>query len=287
MGPSPPALFDCLTLASDIHGLADELDADVLSYGTGGDSVFFQAPYIFSALDYVAEKAPAANLPRVALEAAQYGGRSLASTLVAMASERWRPRPCFETIINLLDAEAVASYLESGPPADWRSPEHLHPMLKPDDGFPKGKYYQILGSAFFDLDSHRYRFPQRREFDYICPLVAQPFVETCLKIPTWQLADGGVSRGLARRAFRKDLPSEIAGRTSKSSTEGVYEQVFARNLPRLREALLDGVLARSGFFSVERLEKALDGQRDRLAANDPAMLFDLYAWEGWASRWSG
>lgn len=286
MGPSPPAMFDALTLAGDVHGLAEELAADVLSYGTGGDSVLFQAPYIFSALDYVAARAPARRWVRTALEAAQHGGRSLASTVVEMVRERLRPPPCFETIAVLIDPGAVASYLKSDPPDGWRSPRCLHPRLEPEDEFPKGKYYQIVASSFFDVESHRYRFPRRREFDYVCPLVAQPFVELCLQIPTWQLADGGISRGLARRAFRKDLPREIAGRTSKSSTEGVYGRLFARNLPALREALLDGVLARAGFFSRERLETALSGRRDQLAAADPATMFDLYAWEAWASRWS-
>lgn len=286
MGPSPPAMFDSLTLAGDVHGLAEELAVDVLSYGTGGDSVFFQAPYIFPALDYVATKGAVGGLGRTALEAAQYGGRSLASTLRAMVLEKLRPRPCFETIIDLLDSGSLAYFLGFDPSVDWTSPKRLHPMLEPDDAFPKGKYYQILGSAFFDLESFRYRFPRRREFDFICPLVAQPFVELCLQIPTWQLADGGVNRGLARRAFMHDLPREIVGRTSKSSTAGVYERMIGRSLPALREALLDGVLARSGFFDRDRLESALNGDRDQLAASDPAMLFDLYAWEAWASRWA-
>lgn len=285
MGASPPVGFDSLTLAGDVHGLAQGLDVDVLSYGTGGDGVLFQAPYIFPALDYVAMRAPAAQLGRTALEAAQHGGRSLASTLREMILERLRPPPCFDSIIKLLDPGILADFLGPGRPADWRSPSHLHPMLRPDDKFPKGKYYQILGSAFFDLESHRHRFPSHREFDYICPLLAQPFVELCLRIPTWQLADGGVSRGLARRAFWKDLPREISGRTSKSTTEGMYERLVDRSLPALRETLLDGVLARAGFFDLGRLETALSGSRDPLIVAEPAMLFDLYAWEAWASRW--
>lgn len=284
MGPSPP-MFDALTLAGGIQELAEELGVDALSYGTGGDGVLFQAPYVFPALDYVAMRAPARNLARVALEAAQHGGRSLASTLVEMVRERLRPSPCFDTIVGLIDPEALTHYLEADLPKDWRSPRNLHPMLRPDDAFPKGKYYQLLGASFFNLEFHRYRFPRGPGFDFVCPLVAQPFVELCLRIPTWQLADGGVSRGLARRAFWSDLPSEISGRTSKSSTAGVYDSLYARHLPALREALLDGVLARTGFFSRERLEAALCGDRDQLTANDPATLFDLYAWEAWASRW--
>jgi asparagine synthase (glutamine-hydrolysing) len=286
MGPSPPAMFDSLTLASDIHGLAQDLAVDVLSYGSGGDSVLFQAPYIFSALDYVALKAPARRWGRTAMEAAQYGGRSLAYTAREMVREKLRPPPCFDTIIKQIDPETQRYYLKPDLPSDWASPKHLHPMLNPSNKFPKGKYYHILSSSFFDVEGHRYRFPPHREFDYICPLVAQPFVELCLQIPTWQLVDGGVNRGLARRAFWKDLPREIIGRTSKSTSEGVYEQLFARNLPALRETLLDGRLAREGFFNRERLEMALSPRRDQLIATDPALLFDLYAWETWTSRWS-
>lgn len=284
--PPSPTMFDSLTMAGDVHGLAEDLAVDVLSYGTGGDCVFFQAPYIFSALDYVAARGPVGKLGQTALEAAQYGGRSLASTVREMVRERLRPQPCFEAIIGLLDPGDTAQYLDVILPADWKSPKHLHPVFEPDEGFPKGKYYQIIGSSFFNLEFHRHRFPRLREFDYICPLLAQPFVELCLQIPTWHLADGGISRGLARRAFRKDLPREIVGRTSKSSSGGVYERLLTRNLLTLREALLDGILTQVGFFNRERLEMALGDQRDQLSAADPATLFDLYAWEVWASRWS-
>jgi hypothetical protein len=66
----------------------------------------------------------------------------------------------------------------------------------------------------------------------------------------------------------------------------MYEKLFTRNLPVLRETLLDGVLAGIGFFNRERLEMALSRRRDLISANDPATFFDLYAWEVWASRWS-
>lgn len=284
MGPSPP-LFEFFTLAGDVAGLTESLDVDVLSYGAGGDGVFYQAPHIFSALDYVAARSPAGGLGRVALEGAAYGGRSLSSTLRAMVRERLRPSPCFETIIALMDPGLVAAFLGRDPGQEWKSPGRFHPTLIPDDAFPKGKLYQILASAYFDLESIRYRFPRGRDCDFICPLIAQPFVELCLRIPTWQLADGGVSRGLARRAFWNDLPREISGRTSKCSTDGLYEPLFARNLPALREGLLDGVLVESGFLRRETLEMALGEHRDQLVAADLADLFDLYALEAWSARW--
>lgn len=284
MGASPPPMFDALTQAGDVHALAANRDAAAMFYGTGGDSVFYQVPDIFSALDYVSTGFASGRLLRTAVEAAQYGGRSLAYTAREMIREKIAPRRCHDTILGLLDTSDLQQFLGREMPADWRSPRNLHPMLEPDDAFPKGKYYHILSSAFFDTEMHRYRFPTPRDIDHVCPLVAQPVIELCLKIPTWQLADGGVNRGLARRAFWQDLPRAVAGRTSKSTTESIYDRLIARHLPKLRETLLDGKLAKAGFLKREQLELAL-GSSDRLSINSPAMLFDLFAWESWARKW--
>lgn len=285
MGASPPSMFDCVTLAGDTKGLADELAADVLSNGLGGDSVFFESPYIFPALDYVATNAPFGKLGHVALEAAQLGQWSLARTVLAMVREKLRPPRCFDSIVRLLEPGTSAHYLNIDPLTDRKTPDYLHPMLKVEDEFPKGKYFQILGSSFINLEDHRYRLPGNGDIDYICPLVAQPFVELFLRIPTWQLADGGIGRGLARRAFWEHLPREISGRTSKSTEQGLYEHLFAKDLPRIRETLLEGTLTRSGFFNRGHLELALSEHRDLSITHDPATFFDLYAWEAWASRW--
>jgi asparagine synthase (glutamine-hydrolysing) len=285
MGATPPAMFDCLTLASDLHRLAEALDADAQTYGTGGDSIFFQAPFVFPALDYVTARAPLSGLPRVALEAAQYGGKSLVSTIADMCRERLRPQSCFESIVKLIEPDIVRDFLHPAFSSFKALPEHLHPMLRPNDELPKGKYYQLLGASFFNAEGYGYHVPHRREFTHVFPLMTQPFIELCLRLPTWQLAEGGVSRGLARRAFQRDLPRNILGRTSKSAIDGLYKQVFARNVLLLRETLLDGILVKAKFLNRDRLEKVLNEDFDQLSVTDPGMLLDFYAWEVWASRW--
>lgn len=286
MGAAPPMMFDGVTQAGNIRGIAANIGADAISSGVLGDGILFESPYIFPALDYVADRGAIRGLLRVAMEAAQNSGQSLLRTATQMVGERLRPKPCYDTLIGYLDLSASKYFIGRKLPLELKAPKHIHPMLRPDKAFPKGKYYQILGSSFPDLESLRHRFPDQDDVDGIYPMVAQPFVELCLKIPTWHLIDGGLGRGLARKAFWNDLPREILGRTSKATEHGMFTHLFSFNTNELRDTLLDGVLAREGFLDREKLEHALNDSRDMSSVTDTAILFDMFGWEVWASRWA-
>jgi asparagine synthase (glutamine-hydrolysing) len=121
----------------------------------------------------------------------------------------------------------------------------------------------------------------------VAPLLAQPIIETCLRIPTWEWCAGGINRSAARRAFADMLPREIVRRTSKSGPDSLTAAVFESNRARLRERLLDGVLRQHEIIDRSAIERALadprSGQQQILFR-----LLDLADAEAWArSRSSG
>ena len=58
------------------------------------------------------------------------------------------------------------------------------------------------------------------------PLLSQPLVELCLRIPTYLLIRSGRDRALARRAFAGDLPAEIIGRYAKGRANRHYRNIM-------------------------------------------------------------
>jgi asparagine synthase (glutamine-hydrolysing) len=90
------------------------------------------------------------------------------------------------------------------------------------------------------------------------PLYSQPVVELCLRIPVYIHFHQGRDRGLAREAFREDVPSQILRRQWKDRAPGAFENLVRRNRPFLREMLLGGILSNEGLLDQNALQDALN-----------------------------
>jgi asparagine synthase (glutamine-hydrolysing) len=118
----------------------------------------------------------------------------------------------------------------------------------------------------------------------VSPLLSQPILETCLRIPTWFQCSGRRDRALARDAFAADIPREIATRYDKGGAEALASAMIERNLPFLHEMLLDGVVASSGIIDRVRLEAALCASPSSESVSS-VPIFDLLGAEIWARAW--
>lgn len=92
--------------------------------------------------------------------------------------------------------------------------------------------------------------------DMIFPLLAQPVMEACLRIPSWAWIAGGRDRVVARQAFANDLPTEILQRRSKGRLESLLLPAYARQRSDLIELLRHGRLARNGVIDARLVEAA-------------------------------
>lgn len=117
------------------------------------------------------------------------------------------------------------------------------------------------------------------------PLVSQPLVEFCLRVPTWHWSHGGKNRAVARAAFADILPVELMCRTSKAGPDSFVRQAFAAHREQITERLMDGLLACSGLIDRVALGEALSAS-ELSESEDCLRALDLLEAENWARSWS-
>ncbi len=118
------------------------------------------------------------------------------------------------------------------------------------------------------------------------PLMSQPLLELCLKLPTWLWCHGSINRALARMAFARELPRVLHRRTSKAGPDSFLRALFDRNRRTFRELLAGGVLDEAGLIDMAAIDEALQTDRNRA---DPIVyrVLDLVEAENWAREWKG
>lgn len=115
------------------------------------------------------------------------------------------------------------------------------------------------------------------------PLLSQPLIELCLRIPTYLLAGKGWDRAVARQAFGDDVPREIVRRRAKSGVNENILDVFKRNYEGVRELLLDGELVGAQLLDRTALEHALaSANHDRARAHQ---MFEYLSTDAWLRSW--
>jgi len=121
--------------------------------------------------------------------------------------------------------------------------------------------------------------------EIVAPIYSQPFIELSLRIPADVLFADGRDRGLARRAFRGDVPQPILDRVWKDRAGGFHEELVHRNLDWLREIFLDGVLVSEGLLDKAAVERAL---APGLVKSEvfPGELLRHLDTEVWARHWT-
>jgi len=131
------------------------------------------------------------------------------------------------------------------------------PWLQPPDGTLPGKAAHIawiLGILPFLEDWHP------NKIERIAPLMSQPVVELCLRIPSWFWCEGGRNRATARRAFSDDLPAAVLARRTKSTPGSFVIEILETNKAKIRDMLLGGLLAEAGMLDIDAVAACL--QRD-------------------------
>jgi asparagine synthase (glutamine-hydrolysing) len=148
---------------------------------------------------------------------------------------------------------------------------------------PPGKRHHVngvAGAGYYDFvfDSGKYA-------DHIDPLNSQPVWEVMLQIPTYTALHGGISRGLARRAFADLLPAQIRKRQVKGTGGPFYQYLVRRNRAFLRERLLDGLLVQQGYLDRRRVQECLEAQ-DPSTRIYAVHILNCLAAEVWLRQWT-
>jgi len=162
-----------------------------------------------------------------------------------------------------------------------RAADFLHPLLHGRRGAPSGKLYhahQIVAPFDYYDPLGAPADPERG-----APLLSQPLMELCLRIPTDVLTTGGWDRAIARRAFYAQLPPEIRNRRDKGGMAAQLRLTVERNRSLLRELLWEGQLVRAGLLDPKPLDRALTGRAQ--IETESGELLEYAGVEAWLRRW--
>ena len=260
-----------------------QVGAKAVFSGGGGDHLFFQSPMILALGDYLYDHGLGRAFTRLCKEIAYAEGLTFWSVLMSGLStglgwEPWQP-----------DRHARRIRLQGSMiPQLARDSGLLRPAWLDDARrLPYGKVEHVRMSAvphdFYDP----FGLPDAP--DRVMPLLSQPLVELCLRIPTYVLAHGGRDRFIERQAFHHALPAELTWRHAKGSADAYMQRLLRRNLPFVREMMLDGVLVSRGYLDRPRVERALSGIGSSLfpeAAEIVVFHLSTEAWLQSAKGWT-
>lgn len=245
--------------------------ADVLMTGHGGDVVLFQIAAVQLAGELL-RGAPCqgSRIARLA-DIARRARRSVWSVAWESLTGRTRTTRWLPPI-NQRD------FILARPDAD------LHPWTKDRRGISPARRLQIEGLVnSLDLVAQTRRGEVARISH---PLLSQPVVELCLRVPANILSSGEGERSFAREAFANRLPPQIVRRRSKGDVTSYFGRSMAANITFLREHLLDGRLVERGLIDRARLEAVLS----------PGVLIRRHVYgdllfasglEAWVRHWAG
>lgn len=254
--------------AHAMNAAAAHAHVNAIYSGGGGDTVF----------GYLKSAAPAADAYLAAGLATGWGstidltklhGCTLAKAVrLTLRKLFLAPKPAYKQDCTLLKEARPA-------------PLELHPWFTAPSGTLPGdreRIFDLAGNQLFAeimlrSDGRRVRMP----------LLAQPVVETCLRVPSWLWISDGRNRAIARSAFSDLLPTGVLNRRSKGSFMNYNAALYRRNKEAMRRFLLDGQLNSRGLLDPDKLNIFLDRQ---LAPRDQTFLriFDLCMVENWVRQ---
>ncbi|MBS0422326.1 MAG: hypothetical protein JSR66_31765 [Proteobacteria bacterium] len=275
----PRSLFVRLEASQHEARVASSTGADGLFSGDGGDVLFFRTPGVLAAADFVCDHGVRPRALEVGLNAACLDEVSFWTALRDMWRFGVKRVKRHHLIERRMDWGAVSSEVVE---AVTRRGDFVHPWFRNRDALPPGKLSQAFLLSFAsDFDDPLGNDDQP---EHACPLLSQPLVELCLRIPTYVLAPGPQDRMLARRAFAADLPEQILRRPTKGGMARHVKDVVDNNRAFLQEFLLDGVLVKQRLLDRRKLVEALSSTptRDKYWAPE---LFEYLGVESWARCW--
>jgi len=263
--------------------LSCDENASAVFTGEGGDSGFCSTSIKHAASDYFSRHGLRPRILKLASAVAQYTEKStwsvLTSTLRGSKQARCSSdrRAYWLKACQLLTPELqqAVGMNATTPPHPWFPVERLsHESTR-----------LRLGEL---ITAPRFQEGLTHEMDLvpetITPLYSQPVVELCLRIPTYVHFLNGRERGLARYAFKNDLPERIAKRTWKDRPVGFVEALLHHNTDFVRECLVDGILVQNGLLDKAAVERALAPQALGSTVMASEIMRHLET-EVWARKW--
>jgi asparagine synthase (glutamine-hydrolysing) len=234
--------------------------------GGGGDTVFCYTRTAAPAADAFRERGTIAGISAIRNLAELHQCTFWKAGLLSLRKLLAPPKPPRKPDTSFLSATLAQEMLEPHP---W--------FAAPDDALAgdRERIFDLAGTQVF-----RDGLARGAKLHLRMPLLSQPVVEACLKVPSWMWIAEGRNRAVARDAFADILPPDILHRRSKGTFMNYSGAVYRQNKSLLRKYLLTGQLEGHGLLDNDSLRRFFD--RDLATRDDTFMrIFDLCAVENW------
>ncbi len=260
-------------------GLAASKGVEDIWTGQGGDHLFMAIKTGMIVADCFRDNGLGSRLRTAFRDAATLTGKSYLH--LARDARALRHAKSFFSVAKI---EPSTRFLAADYPLEDLDTYTQHPWTLPSAALPPAKRLQVIYLAEV-LNRHRpdYGIRTLQEFH---PLLSQPLIELCLRIPVYHLLTGGKTRGLARKAFRAELPPAIRDRQRKGQTTHHVLGLLRDDRAFMTTRLLDGRLADRRLVSREAL-RAILAPHASIAGPILFSLLACMAAELWLEDWLG
>lgn len=273
---SPFGRLDAQAYDATVLRTANGTGAQAIFTGNGGDNIFYMSHSARPLADRYLSTATSSDLLKTVRDISTLTGangfrvawRGIGLLRGASEGYVWKSEPKF--LAPMLLAE-----LDQHPVS--------HPWLDLPEGYRmpgKAAHIAMLLRMHYSLDA----YAARGDIAVIHPLVSQPIIECCLRIPTWQHCAGGYDRSIARRAFADVLPASVTRRRGKGSPQGFTYQIFQHYRQEIRDRLFGGFLMRNGLID-GAVTEAVFRPGHQATGGEMMRLLTLVDTEAWVQHW--
>lgn len=259
--------------------LAAAVGAPAMFTGTGGDQLFFELHQPWPAADYLRNHGLDRGLWKASADAARLGRTTVWSAL-RLAIDDWL-RPQVNGLARLPGPQLLTDGAAEQVAQAARRDELAHPAVSASLSLPLGKRRQVQ-QLVHPVPYHD-PFGREEAPELVAPLMSQPVMELCLRLPTYVLTTGGRARGLARSAFASDLPADVVARRAKGGMGDHLPAALLAHRGWVEEMLLDGELVRRRLVDRANVERLLRGHADALVQH-AGRIHSCLAMEAWLQR---
>lgn len=252
--PTVSGAFGAIELAL-VQTLSNRVGARSIWTGEGGDHLFMQTSLPFGPMDYAALRGLRLGLLNSLRDAVRLSKMNYWYVLNLL----WKKH------LDLLERASGRTPIAAHPfltqEARLRVPDEYlrHPWMADTEDLPPGQRFQALALCEV-LNRHRPLPGLEATYEHH-PLLSQPLLELCLRIPSHIHLAGGIDRAVERAAFADMIPGAIAARRQKGQSTFSILDTIHRSGPYIRDLLLGGMLVKEGIVDRSALGPYVRGER--------------------------
>ena len=274
--PTIPWAFANLDI--DYHdSLASDSNIDSIWTGQGGDHLFLETQSPLGARDYLELNGFNRGLLQAVKDTRQQSGQPYLATIRTLTSRTIAGGGL--NALNRSKSVFVCTDAQSGIADEYLA----HPWLEDAEHLSPGRLFQVAALSEV-LNRHRPLPGFQSAYEHH-PMLSQPLVELCLRIPSYVHLRGGVTRAVEKAAFREVVPAEILARERKGQSTMSALECLHRSETFIRELLMDGILAREKILDRRAMEPLLNHRRP-MRLTDTFPLVSCIAAELWVRTWA-